>query len=104
MIEISKAISLIDRNVGIIGAEKVALADAVGRGLREKIVADTDLPPFDRSQMDGYAVAATDTADAPVNLKLVGESAAGHGWHKTLKRGEAIRIMTGAAVPKGADA
>jgi molybdopterin molybdotransferase len=104
MIDISKAIKLIDRNIGTLGSEKVALADAVGRVLRKKIVADTDLPPFDRSQMDGYAVVAADTANAPASLQLVGESAAGHGWHKTLKRGQAIRIMTGAAVPKGADA
>ena len=104
MIDISKAIKLIDRNIGTLGSEKVALADAVGRVLREKIVADTDLPPFDRSQMDGYAVVAADTANAPASLQLVGESAAGHGWHKTLKRGQAIRIMTGAPVPKGADA
>jgi molybdenum cofactor synthesis domain-containing protein len=49
-------------------------------------------------------VKAADTSDAPVTLRLVGESAAGRGWHKTLKSGEAIRIMTGASVPAGADA
>jgi molybdenum cofactor synthesis domain-containing protein len=54
--------------------------------------------------MDGYAVKAADTRDAPVTLRLVGESAAGRGWHKTLRSGEAIRIMTGAPVPAGADA
>jgi molybdopterin molybdotransferase len=104
MIDISKAIKLIDCETGVLAAEKVALADAVGRVLREKIVADTDLPPFDRSQMDGYAVIAADTKAAPATLELVGESAAGRGWHKTLKKGEAVRIMTGAPLPKGADA
>jgi molybdopterin molybdotransferase len=104
MIDISKAIRMIDRETDVLRTEKVALADAVGRVLREKIVADADLPPFDRSQMDGYAAIASDTKNAPVKLKLVGESAAGRGWHKILKRGEAVRIMTGAPVPKGADA
>lgn len=103
MIDISKAIEIIDRETGSLGAEKVQLAVADTRVLRDKIVADTDLPPFDRSQMDGFAVVAADTKNAPVTLKIVGESAAGRGWHKTMKRGEAVRIMTGAPVPKGAD-
>jgi molybdenum cofactor synthesis domain-containing protein len=81
----------------------VALADALNRVLAEDIVADSDLPPFDRSQMDGYAVRAEDTTEAPVRLRIVGESAAGNGWHNELKQGEAVRIMTGAPVPAGAD-
>jgi molybdenum cofactor synthesis domain-containing protein len=62
------------------------------------------MPPFNRSQMDGYGVRAIDTENAPVELKIVGESAAGHGWKGKLKKGEAVRIMTGAPVPLGADA
>src|SRR5436190_24177560 len=92
MIDIANAIKIIDRETSVLGPEKAALADSVGRVLREKIIADTDLPPFDRSQMDGYAVVADDTKRSPVKPKLVGESAAGRGWHKTLKRGETIRI------------
>lgn len=103
MIEISKALKLIDRETSSLGSEKVDLTSALGRVLAENIVADTDLPPFDRSQMDGYAVVALDTKNAPVTLKIVGESAAGRGWHNTVKRGEAVRIMTGAPVPAGAD-
>ena len=103
MIDISKAIKIIERETGSLGVERVELSHAVGRVLREDIIADTDLPPFDRSQMDGFAVVAADTKDAPVTLKIIGESAAGRGWHKTMKRGEAVRIMTGAPVPKGAD-
>lgn len=103
MISVSKAIRIIERETPALGVERVALADSVGRILAEDIVADMDLPPFDRSQMDGYAVVAKDIANAPVQLKIVGESAAGHGWHNTMKRGEAVRIMTGAVVPKGAD-
>lgn len=103
MIEISKALRIITRETPTLGTKRVELAGAVGRILREDIVADTDLPPFDRSQMDGFAVTAADTRNTPVTLQIVGESAAGRGWHKTLKRGEAVRIMTGAPVPKGAD-
>ena len=54
--------------------------------------------------MDGYAVIAADTVNAPISLTIVGESAAGRGWRGELKRGEAVRIMTGASVPAGADA
>lgn len=104
MIEISKALKIIDQETAALGYEKIDLADAVGRVLAEDIVADSDLPPFDRSQMDGFAVFAADTIKAPVTLKIVGESAAGHGWHHTMKCGEAVRIMTGAPVPPGADA
>src|SRR6476469_10584262 len=101
MIEISKALKIIERETHELGAERVPLGESVGRVLREKIVADTDLPPFDRSQMDGYAVVAADTQACPVTLKIVGESAAGRGWHKRMDSGEAVRIMTGAPVPDG---
>ncbi len=103
MIPISKAFKFIDRETIPLRTERVELTDAAGRVLSEKIVADTDLPPFDRSQMDGFAVKAADTANIPADLRIVGESAAGRGWHKTLKAGEAVRIMTGAPVPDGAD-
>lgn len=104
MIPVSKALKLIEQQCEPLGSERVDLADAIGRFLSEDIVADTDMPPFDRSQMDGYAVRAADTESAPVTLALVGESAAGRGWHNELKQGEAVRIMTGAPLPPGADA
>mgnify|MGYP000894222853 CR=1 FL=1 len=104
MIPISKALRIVGREVRALPAERVPIEDAVGRVLAEDIFADTDMPPFDRSQMDGYAVRAADTKDAPAVLKLVGESAAGRGWKGRLKAGEAIRIMTGAPLPSGADA
>jgi molybdenum cofactor synthesis domain-containing protein len=103
MIPVSKAIKIILRETKPLGNESVELTRSVGRVLAEDIFADTDLPPFDRSQMDGYALKAVDAANAPVNLKIVGESAAGRGWHRKLKSGEAVRIMTGAPVPDGAD-
>ena len=104
MIELSKALNIIKRETKPLGIEIVRLERSIGRVLAEDIFADTDMPPFDRSQMDGYAMKAKDTSSAPVDLKLVGESAAGRGWHRVLRTGEAIRIMTGARVPHGADA
>jgi molybdenum cofactor synthesis domain-containing protein len=104
MIPISEAIKIIECEIAPLKAEKVSLSEASGRVLAEDIVSDTDLPPFDRSQMDGFAVLAADTKKVPVTLTLVGESAAGAGWHRTLKPGQAVRIMTGAPVPRGADA
>jgi molybdenum cofactor synthesis domain-containing protein len=82
----------------------VPLGELVGRVLAENILADSDLPPFERSQMDGFAVRAEDIADAPVELRIVGESAAGRGCDGTIGPGQAVRIMTGARVPAGADA
>lgn len=101
MITVAQALKIVSHNVGSLAAERIGLAASVGRVLAEPIIADTDLPPFDRSQMDGFAVMSKDT---PATLKLVGESAAGRGWHKELRSGEAVAIMTGAPVPKGADA
>ncbi len=104
MIPISEALETISRKTPRLGTEQAVLSDSVGRILSDDVLADTDLPPFDRSQMDGYAVKAADTSDTPVSLKIVGESAAGRGWHNELREGEAVRIMTGAPVPAGADA
>ena len=103
MISVAEAIQIVKQNTRALPPERIKLEDALNRVLAEDIIADTDLPPFDRSQMDGYAVRAADVTDAPVRLRIVGESAAGNGWHHELKEGEAVRIMTGAPVPAGAD-
>lgn len=103
MISVNEAIRIIIEQTRTLPAEKIALADAMGRVLAEDVVADSDLPPFDRAQMDGYAVRSGETSNLPARLRVVGESAAGRGWHKRLNSGEAVRIMTGAPVPLGAD-
>lgn len=103
MISVSEATRIIRAHAAPLAGEALALAEAPGRILAEDIVADTDLPPFDRSQMDGYAVRAVDVQDVPVRLRIAGESAAGRGWHQEMQPGEAVRIMTGAPVPAGAD-
>jgi molybdenum cofactor synthesis domain-containing protein len=104
MISVAEAIQIVREQTSILPSERVPLSFALGRVLAEDIVADSDLPPFNRSQMDGYALRAADVEAAPVRLRIVGESAAGKGWHKELREGEAVRIMTGAPVPLGADA
>lgn len=103
MISVSDATQFVKDQTQILPIEEVALANACDRFLAENVIADSDLPPFDRSQMDGYAVRAAETQNAPVRLRIVGESAAGRGWHNTMKAGEAVRIMTGAPLPCGAD-
>src|SRR5205085_5626543 len=67
------------------------------------VFADSDLPPFDRAQMDGYAVRSEDLSEVPARLRVVGEAAAGRGWRGRIRKGEAVRIMTGAPLPAGAD-
>ena len=103
MIPVSEAIDLVKAQVSPLTAESVRLEESIGRFLTEDVAADSDLPPFDRSQMDGYAVRAADVEQTPARLKIVGESAAGRGWRGEMRAGEAVRIMTGAPVPKGAD-
>jgi molybdopterin biosynthesis enzyme len=107
MISVPEAIRIVEEQTPRLPAEAVALAEARGRVLAEDVIADTDLPPFDRALMDGYAVRAADTegarAGAPARLSIAGEAAAGAGWRGELRAGEAVRIMTGAPVPTGAD-
>ena len=103
MISVAEAIQIVRQETKVLGSERVELQHALGRVLAEDIVSDSDLPPFDRAQMDGYAVRAEDVTNAPARLRIVGESAAGKGWHQQLEEGQAVRIMTGAPVPAGAD-
>lgn len=103
MISVAEAVQIVRQETKALGSERVELQHALGRVLAEDVVSDSDLPPFDRAQMDGYAVRAEDVKDVPALLRIVGESAAGKGWHQQLEEGEAVRIMTGAPVPAGAD-
>src|SRR6185437_5711140 len=103
MISVAEAIQIVRQQTNAASTEHVSIEHALGRVLAEDVVADTDLPPFDRAQMDGYAVRAQDVKEAPARLRIAGESAAGKGWHYQLEEGQAVRIMTGAPVPAGAD-
>src|SRR5579872_4392885 len=79
-------------------------ARAIGRILAEQIVADRNYPPFNRSIRDGFAVRASDLAQPGAKLRLIGESRAGVAFDGSVNPGECVRILTGAAVPKGASA
>src|SRR5688500_4740578 len=82
---------------------EVDLLEALGRVLAEDVRAERDVPPFTNSAMDGYAVRGADVASAPARLKVVGEIAAGAVASRAIGPGEAMRIMTGAPLPEGAD-
>jgi len=79
-------------------------ARALGRVLAVDVLADRDYPPFNRSTRDGYAVRSADVSEAGAKLRLIGESRAGVAFDGAVAKGECVRILTGAAVPEGADA
>jgi molybdenum cofactor synthesis domain-containing protein len=85
-------------------SEEVDLDDALHRILAEDAVAPSDLPPFSSSAMDGFAVQAGDTGDAPARLRVIGEARAGALAGVAVQPGTAIRVSTGAQMPDGADA
>lgn len=104
LIPVEEARARILKNVKPLPAAGVTLEQALGRVLAKPLKAIRNQPPFDASAMDGYAVIAADVANPPATLRLIGLSAAGHGFKGRLKRGDCVRIFTGAPVPKGADA
>jgi molybdopterin molybdotransferase len=88
--------------------EIIPFAETLGRVLADDLVADAPVPRFPQSAMDGFAVRSTDTleatSDRPVTLNILGTLGAGHQASWTLSPGSAVRIMTGAPIPAGADA
>ncbi len=107
MISIEEARDIILSAVKPLPIERVGIVDALGRVAAENLTSDIDINPFDDSAMDGFAVIASDIADAsesnPISLDIVFVLGAGNVYDKPLASGQAIRIMTGAAMPKGAD-
>jgi molybdopterin molybdotransferase len=81
-----------------------APVSAIGRVLAENIAADRNYPPFNRSIRDGFAVRAADVAEPGAKLRLIGESRAGVAFERSVSPGECVRILTGAPVPRGANA
>ncbi|MBI3756295.1 MAG: molybdopterin molybdotransferase MoeA [Deltaproteobacteria bacterium] len=108
MISVEAALEIILSEVKPLGMERVNILSALGRVLGEDISAGMDNPPWDNSAMDGYALRASDTKGAsknrPAILKIIEDLPAGYVATRVIKKGEAIRIMTGAPIPKGADA
>src|SRR5512143_3894897 len=107
MLSVTEAQQAILANIKRLEPETVSLLEALGRVLAEEVSAETALPPFDNSAMDGYAVRAADligaSPDRPVRLPIVADVPAGHPANIELEAGKAARITTGAMLPRGAD-
>ncbi len=105
---VKEALTAVLAGVTVLPAEQVPLLDGLGRVLAQAVVAQDSLPPFANSSMDGYALIAADLAGAdrhnPATLQVIGDVAAGAMPSVTLTPGTAVRIMTGAPLPAGADA
>ena len=105
MLSFQQARQTILENVTPLGSEQVGLVDAAGRVLAEDVTAPWDMPLWDNSAMDGYAVRSADCAGAPCRLKVTGYLPAGaQATEVTVKPGCAVKIMTGAPIPAGTDA
>jgi molybdopterin molybdotransferase len=105
---VAAALAWLDAQLHPLDAEDVPLRTAAGRVLATQVVSDLDIPGFDRSTMDGYAVVADATQGASsynrVVLTLVGDALPGSPFDGRIERGDAVRIMTGAPLPAGSDA
>jgi molybdopterin molybdotransferase len=107
LISVEEALAEILSHVRPLEVKRVAGLEALGLVLAQEIVSDINIPPFDNSAMDGYAVRAADialaTPETPVRLRVIGSVAAGYVAGAEAQPGTAIRIMTGAPLPAGAD-
>ena len=108
MIEVEQARRQVVEGVTPLPAEQVKIRESLGRVLAEDVISLEEVPPFDNSAMDGYAVRASETRgagrDSPVMLSIVEESRAGAPAGVAAEAGQAIKISTGAVIPAGADA
>ena len=103
-LKVSHAQRIVLESVATLKSESVTLDRSLGRVLADSILANRDLPPYDVSAMDGFAVRFDDLASAPVTLQIVEDIKAGDMPTATLNSGQCSRIMTGAPLPKGSDA
>ncbi|MGC9042847.1 MAG: gephyrin-like molybdotransferase Glp [Myxococcota bacterium] len=108
MISYNEAIDIVINNTDFSVKEYALIEDTINRYLAEDIISPVNLPMFDNSAMDGYAINYLDTINAtlnqPVRLKIVGEVRTGERYSRSLQRGEAIVISTGSKIPSGANA
>ena len=108
MLSVKEARDLVLQQIPILGTEHVDLFSALGRVLAEDIAAPYQIPPHDNSAMDGYAVRAADlqraSTETPIVLEVLADLPAGYVSQQCVGAGQAIRIMTGAPIPAGADA
>ena len=107
-IPVQETVDRISQYIKGLGTIEVDLEDSDGYILAESIIADHDVPPFDRSPFDGFAILASDTESAtreqPISLKVIEKIGAGDVAKTSVTTGTAVRIMTGAILPEGAEA
>lgn len=103
-LSVSEALEKVLAGVTPTSSECVPIEQAAGRVLAEPLIARLTQPPFDASAMDGYAVRSADVTRLPARLEVIGQAAAGHPFDGEVQHGQAVRIFTGAPLPKGADA
>ncbi|MFQ6113598.1 MAG: molybdopterin molybdotransferase MoeA [bacterium] len=103
MVTVQEAIDLALKQTPVLGTEVVPLEEASGHVLAEDVYSDIDMPPFDKSAMDGYAVKYEDAKNCPSVFDVVGFIPAGVYPDFTIEPGQSAKIMTGAPLPKGAD-
>jgi len=108
MISVEEALERVLSYVHVLEPEDQPILDALGQVAAADVISPLDIPPLDNTAMDGYAVRAADTSGAaessPITLRVVGELAAGYIFDGEVTPGTAVRIMTGAPMPRGADA
>jgi molybdopterin molybdotransferase len=107
MISVEEALDRILERIPTLEPEERPILEALGQVLAEDVIASFNIPPLDNTAMDGYACRAADTVGAseehPVRLRVIGELGAGYLFDGTVEPGTAVRIMTGAPIPQGAD-
>jgi molybdopterin molybdotransferase len=103
LMPVAEALQRVLADAKALPAEMAPLNDALGRVLTQDAVALRTQPPAANSAMDGYAVRASDVANAPVTLTVIGEVAAGHPFDGEIGAGQAARIFTGGVMPAGSD-
>ncbi|MBX3598440.1 MAG: molybdopterin molybdotransferase MoeA [Rhizobiaceae bacterium] len=103
LLPVEEALSRVLETAKPTDEEKLALNEAAGRILSRPVYSLRTHPPFNASAMDGYAVRFADLSKAPAKLRIIGQSAAGSGFHGSIGFRETVRIFTGAPVPRGAD-
>jgi molybdopterin molybdotransferase len=105
---VAAALAWLDARLGLLGAETVPLHAGSARVLAVSVISDVDVPGFDRATMDGYALVADSTDGATaynrLELRVIGDAFPGIPFEGDVARGEAVRIMTGAPLPRGCDA
>lgn len=104
MISVDEALSIVQNTAEPLPPQTIAVEEALNYILAQDIIADRPFPPYNRVSMDGYAVKSADFTHSVAKLKIANKIGAGEDFKGELKAGEAIKIMTGASCPKGADA